>query len=359
MQPTVIKSHRVNEIDLLRFIAALAVVIFHYTFRGYAADGMSTMPYPELAPYSKYGYLGVNLFFMISGFVILMTAASGNLRSFVVSRVVRLYPGFWACCTITFLLTLAIGAPRYSATFNQYWVNMSMLSGFLNVPDMDAVYWSLFVEIRFYALVAFILLIGKIERAQTLLLVWLVASIVLQFLRIGMLRSLLIVDFSAYFIAGALYFIVWEKGLSRSRAAIITAAWGLALYQSLHDVVPRLQQYYATSMNSMITAIVISTFFVVFLCIALGQTRIIANKRWLVVGGLTYPLYLLHQNIGFMIFNFAYPAINRHLLLWGTLIFMLCSAYAINTLVEKRSAVPLRNSLNRIISANDGRLRAD
>ena len=81
---------RVNEIDLLRFIAALAVVFFHYTFRGYAADAMTIMPYPLLAPFSKYGYLGVELFFMISGFVILMTAANGSLRKFVVSRFVRL-----------------------------------------------------------------------------------------------------------------------------------------------------------------------------------------------------------------------------------------------------------------------------
>ena len=96
------KNTRVNEIDLLRFFAALAVVFFHYSFRGYAADAMSIMPYPLLASLSKYGYLGVELFFMISGFVILMTAANGSLRSFAISRIVRLYPAFWACCTVTF-----------------------------------------------------------------------------------------------------------------------------------------------------------------------------------------------------------------------------------------------------------------
>lgn len=98
---------RVNEIDLLRFLAALAVVFFHYSFRGYAADGLSVMSYPLLASVSKYGYLGVELFFMISGFVILMTAAHAGLRDFVISRVVRLYPAFWACCTVTFLVILA------------------------------------------------------------------------------------------------------------------------------------------------------------------------------------------------------------------------------------------------------------
>ncbi|EAU9199926.1 acyltransferase, partial [Salmonella enterica] len=54
-------KNRINEIDLLRFVAAMAVVFFHYAFRGYAADGMSIMPYPSLAPVSKYGFLGVQL----------------------------------------------------------------------------------------------------------------------------------------------------------------------------------------------------------------------------------------------------------------------------------------------------------
>src|SRR2546430_7955970 len=84
---------------------------------------MSVMPYPLLASVSKYGGLGVELFFMISGFVILMTAASGNLRRFIISRIVRLYPAFWACCTITFAVTIAIGEPRYSASVGQYLVD--------------------------------------------------------------------------------------------------------------------------------------------------------------------------------------------------------------------------------------------
>ncbi|MCU0650139.1 MAG: hypothetical protein MUF00_19285, partial [Gemmatimonadaceae bacterium] len=76
---------------------------------------------------AKYGYLGVELFFMISGFVILMTAANGSVRDFVISRAVRLYPAFWVCCTATFLVTMFIGEPRYSASLEQYIVNMTML----------------------------------------------------------------------------------------------------------------------------------------------------------------------------------------------------------------------------------------
>ena len=64
--PKVRSGQRVNEIDLLRFVAALLVVVFHYAFRGYAADGLTALPYPELASAAKYGYLDVQLFFLIT-----------------------------------------------------------------------------------------------------------------------------------------------------------------------------------------------------------------------------------------------------------------------------------------------------
>ena len=84
---------RVNEIDLLRFIAAIAVLFFHYSFRGgHAYDDLSVVSYPWITPAAKYGFPGGQLFFKISGFVIFMTASNANLKSFAISRIVRLYP---------------------------------------------------------------------------------------------------------------------------------------------------------------------------------------------------------------------------------------------------------------------------
>ena len=147
---TAAKGTRISEIDLLRFFAALAVVFFHYSFRGFSADGLSKVSYPLLAPISKYGYLGVELFFMISGFVILMTADTGSIRTFAVSRFVRLYPAFWICCSLTFAISVMLGGGRDYPSANQYLINMTMFSGFVGVPPIDGVYWSLFVELKFF-----------------------------------------------------------------------------------------------------------------------------------------------------------------------------------------------------------------
>lgn len=346
---------RVNEIDLLRFFAALMVVLFHYSFRGYAADGYSPMPYPLLAPFAKYGYLGVELFFMVSGFVILMTAASGSLRKFVVSRIVRLYPAFWVSVTVTFVAIMAFGGELFNATFSQYFINMTMLNGFVGVPSIDGVYWSLFVELKFYALVSFILVIGRIHHAQVLLLLWLFLTVTLEIFPIKTLRYFLITDYAAYFIAGAMSFLVWSRGLSSVRVGVFLVAWVVALRQSVSGL-PNFENHYNESMNSYVVMGIVSAFFLIVFLISVRKTGWVARKRWVVAGALTYPLYLIHQKVGYMLIGIAYPAINPHVVLWGTLSLTLAMSFTIYFFIEKRTAAPLKQLINSTLDMGTHRI---
>ncbi len=335
---------RVNEIDLLRFIAALSVVIYHYTFRGYAADNLSIMPYPLLAPYTKYGHFGVELFFIISGFVILMTAANGSLQAFIISRLVRLYPAFWACCTITFIVIATIGAPRFTASIKEYLINLTMLSEFVDTPSIDGAYWSLFVEIRFYVFVGIILALGRIHQAEFFILLWLFVSVAIVVFDINKFRYLLIIQYSSYFIAGATFYLIWSRGLTTTRILTILVAWELALLQTVKGIT-RFEQTYNTNINCYITSSIISSFFLIMLLISLRRSGFWGRKRWQLAGALTYPVYLLHQNIGYMIFNLAYPSTDPHLLLWGTVLLVMIMAYLVHILIEKRYSLPMKNAL--------------
>ncbi|MDB6030958.1 MAG: Acyltransferase [Verrucomicrobiales bacterium] len=332
---------RINEIDLLRFIAALAVVFFHYGFRSYVTGVLPVLPYPSAASVFKYGYLGVQLFFMISGFVILMTATGGSLREFIISRIIRLYPAFWVCCTITFVTITAIGESHSPASFGQYLTNMTMLSGFVGVPSIDGVYWSLFVEIRFYALVAIALLLGKIHKAQTFLIFWLAASLVLEVYPISKLRFLLITDYAPFFVAGATFFLILSQGMSLARGFIVVVSWALALFVSIREL-PSVEIEAHTTMNSYVVAGIITILFAVMMLIASGRTGWFGRTRWMLAGVLTYPLYLLHQNIGFMVFRTAYSKINTHVLFWGILVTASISAYLVHIIFEKRLASQLK-----------------
>ena len=311
---------------------------------------MTVMPYPLLAPVAKYGYLGVHLFFIISGFVILMTAANGSLRSFLISRLVRLYPAFWACCTITALFIVAIGAPRFNVSLAKYLINMTMLNEYFGVPSVDGAYWSLFVEMRFYALVCVVLLMRKIHQAQFILTLWLIASVALQMMPSYRLSQLLITSYSAFFIAGATFYLIWSEGFSIPKFGIVILSWGLAVFRSVNDL-QDFEKHFNTGMSGFIVAGIITLFFMAMLLVSLKGTGIFGQTRWIIAGSLTYPLYLLHQNIGFILFNIAYPAINVHVIFWGTLFLMIGAAYVVHNFIEKRLSSPMINTIDNLLGS--------
>ncbi len=339
---------RINEVDLLRFLAALAVVFYHYCFRGYATD-MTTMPLKQFISPSKYGYLGVDLFFIISGFVILMSASNGSAKRFIISRIVRLYPAFWACCTITFVFTLIIGGNRYEANFYQYIFNMSMLSGFVRVESIDGVYWSLFVEMQFYFLIVLVLLVKQIDKAQLFLILWLIVTIVLEFFSIGKLKWFLITNYSHYFIAGSCYYLIWSKGSSVVRALIISSCWILAIIKSLSRI-DGMEAHYNTVFSSIVVASIISSFFLFFLLISLKKTGWFASRNWILIGSLTYPLYLVHQNVGFMIFNNLYPYFNSTIVLIFTISFVILISYFVHKYIELKMSNSLRDAITKLLN---------
>jgi peptidoglycan/LPS O-acetylase OafA/YrhL len=135
---------RVEILDLLRALAVLAVVVFHYSFRGAAGDeGFTEISLPALVPFAKYGFLGVQLFFVISGFVIAYSTEHRTAVEFCIARIARIYPGFIVCMTLTFLMTLAAGAPHFEAGVRQWLANILIVAPAFKQPFMDGAYWSL------------------------------------------------------------------------------------------------------------------------------------------------------------------------------------------------------------------------
>src|SRR5580704_5880782 len=144
-------SRRLEGLDALRGIAAAAVMIYHYTI-WYAQETGGHAP-PGLSFSFPYGNLGVDLFFILSGFVIMMTLESGvSPRDFLISRFARLYPAFLASMGLTVISGVALGefGPPYDLA--RLLANLTMIPGLFNARAIDGSYWSLFYELAFYAL---------------------------------------------------------------------------------------------------------------------------------------------------------------------------------------------------------------
>lgn len=137
-------TDRFKELDALRGMAALMVVFFHFTWGR-----------PDSHVNFNIGNMGVELFFIISGFVIFMSLSKIKTGSeFIISRFSRLYPTYWASLTFTFILIniyyhyTIIDFPKL--VLKDYLVNLSMFQFFFSVPNVDESYWTLTIELLFY-----------------------------------------------------------------------------------------------------------------------------------------------------------------------------------------------------------------
>src|SRR5579872_6376242 len=148
-------------VDLIRFFAAFSVLAFHL---GYLNEGIAK--YEPILPATWQGWIGVEIFFVISGFVIANSANGSSPMSFLKGRALRLYPAAWCCAT----LTLTVRDGSWNELVPKYLHSIALLP---KGPWIDDVYWTISVEISFYFLVFLLLyvgafsLIGRVAAAMT------------------------------------------------------------------------------------------------------------------------------------------------------------------------------------------------
>ncbi|QFI77370.1 acyltransferase [Bradyrhizobium betae] len=150
-------------LDPLRFAAALGVAIFHQMFwswawvsigvPGFERTVAADVLYPSAAPYTWFGWVGVEIFFVISGFVIANSASQASPGEFLLGRALRLYPAVWVCATATFLVLLLFGSGPASEFILPYIHAMLMVPKGVTGEWLDEVYWTLAAETAFYGLV--------------------------------------------------------------------------------------------------------------------------------------------------------------------------------------------------------------
>ncbi|SEG93374.1 Peptidoglycan/LPS O-acetylase OafA/YrhL, contains acyltransferase and SGNH-hydrolase domains [Nonomuraea solani] len=344
-----VKSERLYEIDGLRLLAALFVVLFHYLFSGWA-NGKTNVTFVAESAWAKYGYLGVDLFFLISGFVVLMSAWGRTPRQFVVSRVVRLYPAYWVGLAVTAVVTVTLGQKLFSVTLPQVLANLTMFQAVPNIDNVDVVYWTLWAEMRFYFLILALTFIGMTKgRVMAALWGWLALTFLVQF---GILpgKADLIVqsEFSHYFIAGMALFMFYRFGLNWQIALLVPICLGNAVYRAIGFSESVGNRYSVTYSPVIITAVVV-LIFLVMTFVALRVTRPLARPGMVAAGALTYPLYLLHAHVGFILLARLEGTVNKYVLVVGLILVMLGAAYLVHRFVER----PLAPRIKRLLSKRE------
>ncbi|KWF78371.1 acyltransferase [Burkholderia cepacia] len=229
-------------------------------------------------------------------------------------------------------------------------VNLVTLGGGFGADPIDGAYWSLGAELRFYRLVGILLIIGQIHRAERWLFAWLVGTVLVEVFPFIKLKGFLVTDYAGFFIAGAACFLIRARGLSRSRIALVCAAWALSLYHE-YQLLPHFSENFGKPLNPAVVAGVMTSFFVVMLALALRRTPVLTSARWIWFGAVSYPLYLIHQNIGYMLFNEAGSAVDLVVMFWGVVAAAIGAALLVHVAVEKSAAVSLKRGVLRVLDA--------
>ena len=295
---------RLYSLDLLRFLAALMVVLYHFSYRGHIG-GFTEFSLPEISNWSKYGFLGVDLFFIISGFVIAWSADKHSLERFIGSRFLRLYPGFLAGVTITFIATLLLGGGVFHVSLSQYLANLTFLPQLFGREFMDGVYWSIVVEIIFYAWIALLVGSGLFRRfLPEIIALWLIIAMLNEFVFfIDALRLPFMTPFAGFF-AGGMMLYRWKlagKSDNWEKLLFTTAVVYSVMIESKRGVT--WGDAFSTDLDRTILMGVTAALFMVFYAFIHWKMPAKTGKQLAILGSLSYPLYLIHQNIGYILLN--------------------------------------------------------
>lgn len=280
-------TQRLVELDALRGIAAVLVMLFHYTAKYQELYGHES----PLAISLPWGHYGVNLFFMISGFVIFMTLHRiQRPLDFVVSRFSRLFPAFWAAVAITFVLVRLLDLPDKTVGVSAAGLNLFMIHGLFHIPHVDSVYWTLEIELIFYTMAMALYLAGWLDRVHAALasllalrLVYFLAERLAGVALSWTLSHLLILPYIAWFVCGiAIYRLVTfpDEMPRRDRLLLIAAIGQLAIVEGIG------------------IGLLAAGLSLVFWAATVGRLPWLANPLLAWLGATSYTLYLLHENIG-------------------------------------------------------------
>lgn len=310
-------------LDLLRFLAAALVMIYHLGFWAWAFPpgqvaraSRGVADFQAWEPIAFMGWAGVQIFFVISGFVIAVSSEHSTPFRFFVSRFVRLVPGVWVCATLTLAAWWVIDVDQFNPHLFEY---LRSLVFYPKAPWIDSVYWTLGIEIAFYAMVFALVALTRFHWLKPLMccigtlstMFWIGTMLapgsmaiadVLQWVQGSRIAQLLLIHHGMFFAIGVL---LWMQLLRR--ASLDQVFW-LALFivggclQIVGETHLKVEKTgLALSALGPLILWLVSLLFILMAVplnariVSAGPAFVSTARR---LGLMTYPLYLLHNVVG-------------------------------------------------------------
>ncbi|GAA4993875.1 acyltransferase [Yinghuangia aomiensis] len=355
-----VRRPRLAALDGFRFAAAMMMVLYHYA--GYAggvsggawAGRRTTDLFGGFSDVAAYGWTGVELFFLISGFVICMSTWGRGLGDFFRSRVVRLYPAYWVAVLATAAVLTLWPQVRQGPSYSDMLMNLTMLHEPMGVKSVDGVYWTLWAELRFYLLFGLLVVWRGVTYRRTVLfcVLWLAAVAVSTQMGGGMLSVAVQPRYAAFFIGGVAFYLIHRFGPDPLLWGIVGMSWLFAQHAIAVEA-PRQVDGNHPHLSVSVCIALVTFFYLIMAILALGLLDRVTWNGLTVMGALTYPLYLIHEDIGWTLIYDGSGHMNAWALLAAVTAGAIAAAYILNRCVER----PLVPVLSQGLSTGLSRIR--
>jgi len=332
---------RLPELDAFRAIAIFGVLVHHYLSRWAPPDHTPSLygyhySYPQ---WLDLGALGVQFFFMISGFVIFMTLERcEHLLEFWVRRIARLYPAFLVGTFVTFAIANTLGPPEFHSTLKDALIGLTFLSGYIPGAELvEPAYWSLVIELQFYCCIGIVYTLtrGRFIAGWTAYcavgtVLMLLGQIPGWHILVTLAHHLFLSAYTPYFTIGIAFYLVFS--------GYRPGWWIFALAALVEYVV-------ATPLTSLAQHLTVGAMVFAFGGFVAGRLKFLAVRPLLFVGGISYSLYLLHQYVGVSLIPYFTRGLGLPDLVATGLVTALCMGMA--WLMMRYVEVPAKRALLR------------
>lgn len=302
-------------IDALRGVAAVMVFGFHLNEKVPAATG------PGLDFWRsawKHGYLGVPLFFVISGVCVTLSwLREPGAGEFLHHRLRRIFPPYWASLAVVVALALGVKvltgvndvAPLPQTASAILATLVLATRPVTDVPVVNWVYWSLSFEVAFYAVLAAVLLAPRTQRLLLLAAVHTVFCLLAAFLPSPALRPFFFIELWPLFGTGAAL-VLWRR--DRRIAAVMGLASGvhltLCLTQGRHEAL-----WLTAGLGVTVCAA------------ALAGRGLLGASPLVYLGKVSYSIYLIHVPVAMGLIGRLLPSFGRSAaaeIAWQVVVFL-------------------------------------
>lgn len=330
-----IRKHRIEALDGLRFFAFIMVMFYHYLFiaplqgfipREYAIDAFS------------FGDFGVDLFFLISGFVITLSSENRTPKKFIIARFNRIFPLFVICALIIFFFSISLPMVDPKERFISLVYSLSFYPGVFGKDYFSSVYWTIAVEVTFYIWV-FILMKLRLWNnfRNEICFAWLALSLLNNFIiHNNLISTIFITHFAGHFVIGVVIFELRTSKIQPKHSLLILIS-SIFIYNNMIGHQKWIDSFGVSYDHA---SLLFMTFFIIALVWITSHVESLGKyyNSIKMLGAMTYPLYLVHADLGFWshaiferkiwsIFPITKQYVGYHLMVFIAIILSFLTSY--------------------------------